>query len=362
MRTWNVGWGVISQCDMKCQFCYSKKRRTTGENLKLNDWITFIDANHHKIKSINYGTGENTLDKDWFKLVQHIRSNYPEIRQALTTNGHLAEAVKDDFCKEAFLMGIDEVDVSLDFPNKEKHNELRGQVKAFDWVMDTLQFCKENNVSTTIVFIGSRVNVTPENIDGIFAIAEKYSAIVRMNVYRPTEGLDEISEKFIISYDDIVGILKHIHEKYSILSLNDTLFSTILTNATIEDPSGDKSIRILADGSITPSTYLIHQDYVVANIKDENVLDVLEETSSLQQIIKKIIPEECSECVYKEPCAGGVYDRRYLWHNTLEKKDWYCPYVFKDVQKPIITISDTHFESVHDGYLPTMFFSPKKGG
>ena len=120
MKKWNIGWGTISHCNMNCQFCYSKYRRKNSKDLSYSDWIKFIDENHLKINSINYGTGENTLDKNWFKLVSYIRCNYPEIRQALTTNGHLSEAVKDPECMEAFVNGIDEVDVSLDFCNEEQ--------------------------------------------------------------------------------------------------------------------------------------------------------------------------------------------------------------------------------------------------
>lgn len=82
---WSIGWGTISQCNMNCGFCYSKRVRETSEDLKYNDWVKFIDENHQHIDSINYGTGENTLSLDWFKLVDYINVKY-NIKQALTTN------------------------------------------------------------------------------------------------------------------------------------------------------------------------------------------------------------------------------------------------------------------------------------
>ena len=100
MKKWNIGWGTVSHCNMNCQFCYSKHKRKDSKDLKYNDWIKFIDENHSKINSINYGTGENTLDETWFDLVAYIRRNYPQIRQALTTNGHLSEAVKKEKCMQ----------------------------------------------------------------------------------------------------------------------------------------------------------------------------------------------------------------------------------------------------------------------
>lgn len=360
MRKWNVGWGPISHCNMNCQFCYSKYRRKDSKDLEYRDWIKFIDENYFKINSINYGTGENTLDKKWFELVLYIRNKYPEIRQSLTTNGYLSEAVKDSLCMEAFVKGIDEVDVSLDFCDEENHIKFRGQSKAFKWAIDTLKLCKKHNKSATIVFLGSKKNLSFDNIDGLFAIAKEYNAILRMNMYRPTEGINEFSKEFIVPYNIFLNALKYIDSKYSIISLNDTLFSSFLTDKTIPDPSGDRSIRVLADGSITPSTYLIDSNFVLANITEKNVLDKIEKNNMTNDLIKKTIPLECSGCVYENSCAGGVYDRRFLWYSTLEKKDPYCPGKFIQKSDETIVVSEVDFTSVHDGYLPTIFFMPEE--
>ena len=361
MRKWNLGWGTISKCNMNCQFCYSKEKRKTGHDLGYEEWIKFVDENHERIGTINYGTGENTLSKDWFRLVDYIRQNYPSIRQALTTNGYLSEAVSDAFCRNVFINAIDEIDVSLDYCESEKHNQFRGQPAAYQWAIDTLELCQRSGKAATIVFLGSRKNVNRHNIDGLFGIAEKYGAILRMNMYRPTEGVNELSKEFIIDCESYIDIIKYIADKYQVISLNDTLFSTILTGETVADPSGDRSIRILADGSITPSTYLIDSRYVVGNITEKDILLKLEEQDMLKHIMLTEIPEECAECVYRETCAGGVFDRRYLWFGDLLHKDPYCQQIYKQKNEKIIEVNKTDFHSVHDGYLPTVFFRPGKG-
>lgn len=358
MKKWNVGWGPVSKCNMNCQFCYSKMRRKDGVDLQYSDWINFISDNHQRINSINYGTGENTLDKNWFKLISFIRNNYPHIRQSLTTNGYLAEATLNQDCLSAFVQGIDEVDVSLDYCDERLHTEFRGQPKAYSWAINTLELCQKYNKSATIVFLGSDSNLKQHNIDGLFKIAQEHGAILRMNMYRPTEGINEFTKKFIVSYDTFVNALTYISEKYSIIALNDALFSSFLTNQTVQDPSGARAIRILSDGSITPSTYLIDKKFVVANIKEKNVLERLEYNDSFKKIVKKVIPKECLGCVYQDSCAGGVYDRRILWYGTLNKKDPYCPSIFVERNKKPLNIANVKFKSVHDGYLPTIFFSP----
>lgn len=337
---------------MHCQFCYSQEKRRENFRLGFEDWIRFIDENHERINTINYGTGENTLDSDWFRLIAHIRKNFPAIRQSLTTNGYLAAAVEEDFCYRAFREAIDEVDVSLDFAESDKHNEFRGQPRAYEWALRTLDLCVKEGKATTLVFLGSAVNVNPQNIDGLFEIARERGIILRMNIYRPTLG--NLSSKFIMSGGEIIAAMKYISSKYKILALNDVLFSTLLTKKTVKDPSGSRSIRIFADGSITPSTYLIKSKYVAANIRESNVLEKLE---NVPLLVPKL-PADCRGCVYANECGGGVFDRRYLWCGTLDKKDPYCPQRFDTRLEPIIEITEQKFHSVHDGYLPTMFFAP----
>lgn len=355
---WNIGWGTISKCNMNCEFCYSKTHRQKTADLGYADWVQFIDENHAYIRSINYGTGENTLSNDWFLLVSYIRDHYPAIRQAVTTNGYLSVAVSDQNNMRSFIKAIDEVDVSLDFADSARHNTSRGQPSAYRWAIDTLKLCMREKKQTTIVFLGSQITTSHENIDGLFSIAKKYNAILRMNMYRPTDGINEYSQPFIISRSCLVDVLTYINEKYHILTVGDAYFSPVLTGEARPDPSGDVSIRILSDGSITPSTYLIGGNYKVANIKQKKVLQQLESEGTLKKIIREILPPECKGCAYEKSCQGGVFDRRYLWHGTLDKKDPYCSHLYTEKIPPAIIVKNTGFSSVHDGYLPTMFFKP----
>ena len=358
-RLWNIGWGTVSACNMKCRFCYSRSKRNPAKDLTLKDWIFFIANNWEKINSINYGTGENSLTDDWFTLIQYIRKNHPHILQAVTTNGYIGHIINKDLKKrQIVLASIDEMDISIDFANSEMHNRFRGQPDAFDWAIETLDFCHRNNKSSTIVSLGSSLNAYPDNLEGIFEIAKKFDSIVRMNLYRPTEGVDDFSRQFILSPNKLVDLLRWINKEHTILSISDALFSNLLTDQFESDPSGINSLRILPDGSVSPSTYLIHSEYIVGNISEPNVLNRLENNEQLNTIMREVIPEECAGCRYVEKCKGGVYDRRYLWNSTLDRKDPYCQYNPGEPEWEKLTISKQAFQSVHHGYLPTMFFKP----
>lgn len=356
MKKYNVGWGITNACNMDCKFCYSKDTRYNTNDTKIEDWIKFIDENHEYIDSINYGTGENAICDDFFKFILYVRTNYPTITQALTSNGYIYERVsKYPELYDIYKNCIDEVDISLDFAIEEKHNYFRGQPKAYNWAINALKMLKEDKKISTIVFVGFEDTMTKENIDGLFEIAKKYNALLRLNIYRPVSDNAEINRKFILSYQTLIKTLEYINEKYKIVTLNDVLLGNIYTpEANIKENTGIDSIRILPDGSICPSTYLITEDYRNKyNIKQKDVLSKIK----FEYFAEAPIPDECESCPIKDKCRGGVYDRRMLWNETLEERDPYCPFENKDNlnKKQFDTLKEKRV-SVHDGYLPTMFF------
>ncbi len=357
---WKIGWGTMLNCNMNCQFCYSKKTRDEVKNLKLVDWINFIDSNNKFIDEINYGTGENTLSKDWFTLVNYIRKNYPDIKQALTTNGYLSEQITlNKELEQIFADSIDEIDVSLDFADRERHNLWRGQPMAYQWATDTLEICNKMNKNTTIVYIGTNETCEINNLERLFEISNDKNAKLRMNIYRPTDGINEKTKEFFLSYSKLKEVIYYVYDRHKILSLCDPLLAAVFTKTSKrEDPSGNNSIRILPDGSITPSTYLISENFRKENILNSDCLKNIDREEVFRNVFLNVLPQECKNCMYRDRCKGGVMDRRYLWYGSFLKRDPYCPLQNGDnleIRK-IEIYNDKKFTSIHDGYLPTIFF------
>lgn len=356
MRKYNIGWGLTNLCNMNCQFCYSKKVRHEIKECKIEDWKKFVDDNHENIDSINYGTGENTLMDDFFYFVEYIRDKYPDIKQSLTTNGYISERVTQS--KEfynIFANCIDELDVSIDYNDEAKHSHFRGQPCAYKWAVKTLELSHNLGKLCTIVFVGYEETLTEENLDGLFALAKNYDALLRLNIYRPVSKIKEINDRFVLSYDTLVHALKYINDNYQIVSLSDILLGTVFARQTnIKENTGRGSIRILPDGTICPSTYLISEEYRSGyHIKDGKILDKI----YFDDFENPITPKECKGCKYEKQCNGGVFDRRILWYGTLNERDPYCPLrLGLDLPDEVFRVTKTDRVSVHDDYLPTLFF------
>ena len=362
MRMWNIGWGLTNSCNLNCAFCYSRPvRELTDEITDISIIKRFIDENFHLVSSVNFGTGENTLCDNWIEIVRYINKKFPNVIQGITTNGYLSKLCnKNNIARDTFIDCLSEIDISLDFGKKEKHNDFRGNLHVYDWAVQTLKLCKKHKKRTTIVFMGTNETLEIENIERIFNIAKEYDAIIRLNLYRATLGINEQSKKFIPDFERIREALEYINCNYQILSLSDPLFSSIFTHGENpqNDPSGVSSVRILPDGSITPSTYLITDEFRILNIKMKNVFGELSK-DKFKNLVNRTLPIECVNCQYAFTCEGGTLDRRYLWYKDFTRKDPYCP--FEDGKNININklkvMPDSDFKSIHYGYLPTLFFS-----
>jgi len=155
-----------------------------------------------------------------------------------------------------------------------------------------------------------------------------------------------------------VNTLYYIDSKYKTLSISDPLFSSILTQTNFKpDPSGNNSVRILHNGMITPSTYLVSSDFQCYSITEKKILKKIEKEGAFFDFSK--IPPICNDCHLCKNCKGGVYDRRYLWYQDFSERDPYCPFRLENYlpKRYLHVHNDVKFRSVHDGYLPTLFFS-----
>lgn len=351
-----VGWGFTRLCNMRCRMCYSWRVRQRRDEIDLEVAKSFVYQNRDYIENLNFGTGENTLVLDWYNLLKW--NNELGLKQGVTTNGYLAIFCEEHkWAHEIVTNCINDVDTSIDFANPILHNTLRGHPKAFQWAIKTLRYCHDYDIERSIVVCLLSENSNIKNIKNIFRLAENFQCNVRFNIYRPLHG-----SNFIVPPKQLYDVLQFCLKNYNLVRASDPLFSALLgINHAIGDSAGTTSCRILPNGMITPSTYLIGKEWETKNIKERPLLPKLRETESFKKLINGLTPTECKECTYAGICQGGAKDRRVLWYHDLSKRDPYCPYLHLNYN-PLgeidfkITKQARYF--VHDGYLPTLIFAP----
>ncbi len=358
---WKIGWGLSNRCNMACKFCYSRKVRNEQVNFDniFDCGVKFVKNNRERIDSINFGTGEPTVEPMFFKFCRALKNVAPDVLLGITTNGNLAKAVKDDDNLDIFVECIEDVDVSLDYGTPFEQDSSRNSKNAFEGVIETLKLCKKYNKNTTVVSVLHKNNCRIENFEMMIRIARIYNASFRINILRPTVDFD-----YALPYHDLKKVFKYIVYKYKIESIADPLLASLIGVECKEgDPTARSSFRILPNACITPSTYLLDNNWQALRLDELHNIDDLSETECFKKIKAVQIPKECDKCELKESCKGGVFDRRWLWYHNFDEVDPYCPTRFdentswvSDNVTPIYSQERKNF--VHDGYLPTLIFNP----
>lgn len=149
---------LTNACTNSCVFCLrEQKDDVCGSNMWHDDNYTLEDIieQFHKYvptpKNVVFcGYGEPFLKKDMMKqFAQYLRSNYPEIKIRVNTNGH-ANAIYKTNIAEEFRGLLDEASISLNSDNAEQYNEIcQPKIKdAYEAVKDFFKCCNNAGIKT----------------------------------------------------------------------------------------------------------------------------------------------------------------------------------------------------------------------
>ncbi len=93
----------------------------------------------------------------------------------------------------------------------------------------------------------------------------------------------------------------------------------------------------------------------MGNIRDFHLDTDIPGNPGADRLLHAPIPSACKKCPKVFGCRGGVLDRRYLWYKDFKERDPYCFAEHPELFRHYHTHKEA-FASVHDGYLPTLFF------
>lgn len=114
---------VTNVCDIHCTVCSVPKMRRAKGFLTLPDFKIIFSKLPATVKNLRMNfSGEPLLNKEIFQMVKHAKTLRPEVDIRISTNGtHLANFPPEEIIGS----GLDELDICLDGPNKEIHEEYR---------------------------------------------------------------------------------------------------------------------------------------------------------------------------------------------------------------------------------------------
>jgi len=353
IQHWNIGWGLTSSCNSKCKHCYNNSGEKEAKEVSFEEAKQIVDKlSGNNVKTINYGTGECGLVDFFWELVKYVHQK--NIVQGITTNGYSVNSHTIENIKHF----INDVDVSLDYPDKEKNNELRGTNNAWNWAINACDLLKKHAINFSIVTCLHSLNSTPKHIDKFLKICKQYQCEWRINWFKPT-GRGKINELLKLKPIIVHDIFRYIVEKTIIIALPNPYFSAIIgLNARQWAPCGMESFRITPSTEVVPCVYFTReiQNLSLLNKSFAEVVD-----SKKMREVKKRNPLFCQYCEWYHSCRGGCLSRAYLEYNTINAPDAFC---FKKTtlkENPLKNLKYNFCglsKKVHDNYLCTLIVRP----
>ena len=352
--TWNIGWGLTSACNSRCIHCYNASGGKAPNEITFKEAKLLVDKlAENGVATINYGTGESGLIDYFWDLVCYVHGK--GIIQGLTTNGSSVTENTIAHIKKY----INDVDVSIDYPNKEEHNTFRGSSNAWNWATNACDLLKKHTISFSIVTCIHALNSSKKTIDYFLQLCKNYGCEWRINWFKPT-GRGKINEMLTLDPIHVHEVFRYIVENSVISALPDPYFSALLgINSRTGSPCGTDSFRI------TPSTEVVPCVYFTKEMKNISILQ-----HSFNEVVKSEAmtkvqaraPEFCKGCDYFSHCRGGCVSRAYLEHKDINAPDAFC---FKKIglkENPFKSLKFEYDHStvkVHENYLCTLIVKPK---
>lgn len=325
---WSVGIGTTNKCNLQCPHCYSRNKDFS--ELSYSDVENII--NKLDVDAINFGTGENILNKDFLKILDLIHER--GIKASLTSNGYTVMKLPSNY-----LEYFNDIDISLEFPTKEKQEKFRGE-GAWDLAISAIEKCIDSQIDTSIACCMMNINV--KDIIDFDNLLIKYGINLRINTYKPVN-----TSIYCLTYEEYWNGIKNILKRFKIVSCSEPILNAVLgiENNRYSCGCGKTSLRINPDGGVYPCVYWNKSEFTIKDLSliNENTFSKID-----------VIPNECKGCKYKDLCAGGCEGRRV--YRDLHSADEYCPFVRGEKMEIEYQVG-TKKDLVHSNYLCTLIVS-----
>ena len=163
------------RCNGKCPFCsiHSLPESILGTDMSTEQIKYLIDQIAELgVLSLSFTGGEPTLRKDLAELIYYTGVVH-DFMNGIATNGYLLPKL----FKQQKIEGLDYVLLSLDYPTKKLHDQMRG-IKVFDRVIESIKLAKKNDIKPIISTVVMKDNI--HLLDDICELSEKLGCSIEL--------------------------------------------------------------------------------------------------------------------------------------------------------------------------------------
>ncbi len=347
-----VVWNFTKQCNLKCKHCYANATPYPAKDeLTLEERFAVVDQlDEAGVAAISFSGGEPLVNRYFWKVAEYAKSK--GFYLTIATNGTL---ITEKVAKRLKEVGIRYVEISLDGPNAEIHDEFRGVKGAFNATIRGIKNAKAAGLE-----VGIATTATHENIDSIpeiLALARelKVDRFIVFNFIPTGRGKNIMRED--LTPEERENLMNYLYEEwqkgdiqifstcpaYSRISIvrmgehggkvSPTHFAEMelpeefggATKALTEFIGGCGAGRIYCsiehNGDIQPCVFI---PVKVGNVLKDGFVNVWKNSPIFNALRDRDATDyACHECPFRYVC-GGCRARAYAYYGDLKAVDPGC--------------------------------------
>jgi len=264
-----IMWEITGRCPCNCLYCYNESPKQVPELSPKQAGRLAAEIAKLKPFSVCLTGGEPTLREDFFALAGFFRKhNIPvsTVTSGWTVNEETAEKIYRTF---------NYVQVSIDGPDAQTHDLIRGTKGSFDRAVRAVRLLKKNGLNRlSVAFSCTQYNKTlfPEMVDlclklGVDELRTQYLMMV---------GKAGKNKKIELSPEEYDEIKSYIEQKQHELQAQNSKLMLYWGNPVVHIVAGGLIgrvviLRITAEGHYAISPYL---PFVMGNAKEHSLLEI----------------------------------------------------------------------------------------
>lgn len=344
---------VTSVCNFNCDFCSaSAPNKKNRDDLSLKEIEKILlELDSLEVLRIAFEGGEPFLRKDFFDILKI--ADTCSFDYYINTNGSLIDKTTAKKLKKT---RVSKICVSIDGPNAEIHDAIRGYDGAFYRATNAIKFLLEENVKVNAIITLTKKNYKYlyETLNFLSSIGVTKVAIMLLATVGENNkdlgipfveweklllklSADKFEKKLPVDLNIVATSeascqwelflpLKNNKEFYYLWS--DKNKSPAVKN-DFSCTAGKRNLAIDGSGNVYGCSLMVsNKELIAGNIKNNSIKSIWETSfifNKFRNLKLKNIKGPCKECLYLEKCTGGCRVCAFNFNKNILDSDYRCP-------------------------------------
>ncbi len=335
-RLENVSFEATRACNLRCKHCYANAGEALTDELSLEEIYALIDQLADVgVLNITFTGGEPLLHPHLFEMMEYARKK--PLSVTLFTNATLITPAVAQKLRE---LSVIRVNVSIDGPDSESHDQFRGMEGAFEKTIRGVKLLKEAGLT-----IHASTSLTRMNYRKVKEMLKllKELGVEDSKLWPPTFSGRGNDKEVFITPEEFREVMKAMREFSSEegKEKEEFRYSKSMENCGV----GWSALVIKCNGAVTPCPSF-GEEFSLGTIRERSVADIWNNAPLLNRLRAMSVfeTEECKGCTLAAVCKGGCIADVYMRTGTFSCHDPYMCVAFEVTKDDFVPVEvdDTH--------------------